>query len=42
MIVFKLGRRKSIKERKLALISRINQINSQLHNVGGQINKKVG
>jgi hypothetical protein len=31
MRMFKLGKRKSIKERKLALI---NQINSQLHNVG--------
>ena len=29
----KLGKGKSIKERKLALINQINQINSQLHNI---------
>jgi len=34
MRMFKLGKRKSIEERKLALINQINQINSQLHNVG--------
>ncbi len=34
MRMFKRGQRKSIKERKLALINQINQINSQLHNVG--------
>ena len=34
MRMFKLGKRKSIKERKLALINQINQINNQLHNVG--------
>ena len=34
MKIFKLGKRKSIKERKLALINQINQINNQLHNVG--------
>ena len=34
MRIFKLGKRKSIEERKLALINKINQINSQLHNVG--------
>jgi len=33
MIVFKLGKRKSIKERKLALISQINQINEELYNI---------
>ena len=34
MRMFKLGKRKSIKERKLALINQINQINSQLHTMG--------
>jgi hypothetical protein len=34
MRMFKLGKRKSIEERKLALINQINQINNQLHNVG--------
>ena len=34
MRMFKLGKRKSIKERKLALINQLNQINSQLHNMG--------
>jgi len=34
MRMFKLGKRKSIKERKLALINQINQINSQLYNIG--------
>ncbi len=38
MKIFKLGKRKSIKERKLALINQINQINSQLHNMG-QLNR---
>ena len=33
MRMFKLGKRKSIKERKLALISRINQINEELYNI---------
>ena len=33
MRIFKLGKKKSIKERKLALINQINQINSQLHNM---------
>ena len=32
--MFKLGKSKSIKERKLALINQLNQINSQLHNMG--------
>ena len=39
MRMFKLGKRKSIEERKLALINQINQINSQLHNVGQLDNK---
>ena len=34
MRIFKLGKRKSIRERKLALINQINRINNQLHNVG--------
>ena len=34
MRMFKLGKRKSIKEPKLALINQINQINSQLYNIG--------
>ena len=34
MRMFKLGKRKSIEERKLALINQLNQINSQLHNMG--------
>ena len=33
MRMFKLGKRKSIKERKLALINQLNQINNQLHNI---------
>jgi len=33
MRMFKLGKRKSLKERRLTLINQINQINSQLHNV---------
>ncbi len=33
MRMFKLGKRKSIEERKLALINHLNQINSQLHNM---------
>ncbi len=33
MRMFKLGKRKSIEERKLALINQLNQINSQLHNI---------
>ena len=33
MRMSKLVKSKSIKERKLALINQINQINSQLHNI---------
>ncbi len=39
MRMFKLGKRKSIEERKLALINQINQINSQLYNLG-QLNRR--
>ncbi len=31
--MFKPGKRKGIKERKLALINQLNQINNQLHNI---------
>ncbi len=34
MRMFKHGKRKSIKESKLAMINQINKINNQLHNVG--------
>ncbi len=34
MRMFKLGKRKSVEERELVLINQINQINSQLGNVG--------
>ena len=33
MRMFKLGKRKSIKERKLELINQINHINNQLHGI---------
>ncbi len=39
MRMFKLGRRKSIEERKLALINQISQINSQLHSVAQSDNR---
>ncbi len=39
MRIFKLGKRKSIEERKLALINQINQINSQLHSVAQSDNR---
>ena len=39
MRMFKLEKRKSIKERKLALINQINQINSQLHSVAQSDNR---
>ncbi len=34
MKIFKLAKRKSMKERKLALIHQINQINNELYNIG--------
>ena len=39
MRMSKLGKRKSIKERKRALINQINQINSQLHSVAQSDNR---
>ena len=39
MRLFKFRKRMSIKERKLALISQINQINSELYKMGQPYNK---
>jgi hypothetical protein len=39
MITFKLGKRKSIKERKLAFFNQINKINSELNKLGQPYNK---